>query len=76
MVVFMLKLLSTCEFIVLIYMLRFFSQADIRNPLRYVAHNQITAPQFWLNVDVIFSLLIYFFRFSKLRKCEGESTQS
>jgi len=33
-----------------------------------LAHNQITAPQFWLNVDVIFSLLIYFFRFSKLRK--------
>uniref|UniRef100_UPI003FF00ECB hypothetical protein n=1 Tax=Blautia sp. TaxID=1955243 RepID=UPI003FF00ECB len=38
-----------------------------------LAHNQITAPQFWLNVDVIFSLLIYFFRFSKLRKCEGKA---
>nr|DAL06565.1 MAG TPA: hypothetical protein [Caudoviricetes sp.] len=23
-----------------------YCQADIRNPLRYVAHNQITAPQF------------------------------
>ena len=36
-------MVSLCHFV---FSYLYHSQADIRNPLRYAAHNQITAPQF------------------------------